>query len=39
MTLLKWNQLFEHYKRFYNFKVGQNLFKLENENSEEWLKD
>lgn len=39
MTLYKWNELFGHYKRFYNFKMGQNLFKLEDENSEEWLKD
>lgn len=39
MTLYKWNELFGHYKRFYNFKMQENLFKLEDENSEEWLKD
>lgn len=39
MTLYKWNELFEHYKRFYNFKVSQSTFKLSEENTEEWLKD
>lgn len=39
LTLLKFYQLFEHYKKFYNFKMKNGLFKIEEENTEEWLKD
>jgi len=39
MTFSKWNLLFGHYKQFYNFKIQQNLFKLEEDSSDEWLMD
>lgn len=43
-TFLKWNQLYEYYKRFYNFKTNKYLFKIdlnseELEESYEWFKD
>lgn len=43
-TFFKWNQLYEYYKRFYNFKTNKNLFKIdlnseELEESYEWFKD
>lgn len=44
MTLKTWNELFEWYKQFYNFKTQNNLFKLkptleEQYSSLEWFND
>jgi len=41
MTLKKWNLLFNHFKKYHNFKMKGGLFKEEKElsQSDEWLKD
>ena len=39
MTLTKWNALFTHYKRFYNFRINKCVFGFQEENPEEWIKD
>ena len=37
MTPKKYNLLAESYKKFYNFKAQNQLFKDENSNDEEWI--
>jgi hypothetical protein len=41
MTLKDWFSLFEHYRKYHNFKVKGGLYKLERsqmvKNQEEWL--
>ena len=41
MTLKKWNLLFNHFKKYHNFRAKGGLFREEKEvkQSEEWLKD
>ena len=42
MTYYQWNQLFEYYKQFHNFKIQNKLFEIkptEEEYSYEWFKD
>ena len=41
MTLKKWHLLFNHFKKYHNFKTKGGLFKEEKEVnfSDEWLKD
>ncbi len=34
-TFSKWNQLYEHFKRYHNFKVGNQVFKIEPLNEDE----
>mgnify|MGYP004703480131 CR=1 FL=1 len=40
MTLKKWNLLFEHFKKYHNFKTKGGLFKEEKEviQDDEWIK-
>ena len=40
-TLNKYNQLFDYFKKYHNFKVSGNLFNIKdsNENSNEWFSD
>lgn len=41
MTIKKWNLLFNHFKKYHNFKIKGGLFKEEKElhQNDEWIKD
>ncbi len=41
ITLKKWNLLFNHFKKYHNFRAKGGLFKEEKELSQgdEWIKD
>lgn len=41
MTIKKWHLLFNHFKKYYNFKAKGGLFKEEKElnQNDEWIKD
>lgn len=40
MTIKKWLQLYEHYRKYHNFKAKNYLFKEEKSKpDEEWLPD